>query len=123
MLLSDQAKAAYGAARPTARVPRSTEYELFAQITARLNSAKDKPFAELVEAVTDNRRLWSRLSVFVADQNNALPEDLRAQIFYLGEFTEVQSRRILAGQATIDALVDVNRSIMRGLLGQQIEVS
>lgn len=51
----------------------------------------------------------------VADPNNQLPEELRAQIFYLAEFTEHHSRLVLAGAATADILVEVNTSVIRGL--------
>lgn len=123
VLLSDQAKAAYGAARPTTRTPRSTEYELFAQITSRLSASSPKNFANLADAVTENRKLWSRLAILVADPKNALPEMLRAQIFYLAEFTETHSRKVLSGEAEIDALIDINKSVMRGLCGQQAKAS
>jgi flagellar protein FlaF len=51
----------------------------------------------------------------VSDVSNALPAALRAQIFYLAEFTEIHSRKVMNGDATADALIEINSAILRGL--------
>ena len=51
---------------------------------------------------------------------NKLPAPLRAQLFYLAEFTEKESRRILRDDAAPNSLVDVNVAIMRGLEGSEV---
>lgn len=114
----DMAKMAYGSSAAPVRTPRGTEYNLFARITRRLKSAaQDSPgnFAGLAAAIHDNRQLWSVLAVNVADEDNALPQSLRARIFYLYEFVNLHSRRVLRGEATVDALIDINVAVMRGL--------
>ena len=73
---------------------------------------------EIAQAIFDNRNLWTLLAADVSDPDNQLPEALRAQIFYLAEFTNVHSRRVIDGTATVDALVDVNAAIMAGLRQQ-----
>ncbi|SPH23452.1 hypothetical protein DEA8626_02515 [Defluviimonas aquaemixtae] len=105
-----------GAAIPT-RTGRGTEYELFARVTHRLKAAAhgDGDFNALVRAVHDNRSLWTALAADVAIETNELPSELRAQIFYLSEFTSAHSRRVLAGEAGVDVLVDINTAVMRGL--------
>lgn len=75
----------------------------------------DGGFNALVRALHDNRALWTALAADVAIGTNGLPRSLRAQIFYLAEFTVHHSRRVLAGEAGADVLVDINTAVMRGL--------
>lgn len=118
MNIAALAKTAYSDASAPIKTERSTEYQIFAQITHRLKSATAdglEGFKDLASAIHDNRRLWIILASDVAEQENGLPAQLRAQIFYLAEFTEQHSRKVLAREATPDALVEINTSIMRGL--------
>ena len=55
------------------------------------------------------------MAVDVANKDNELPEALRAQIFYLAEFTQLHSRKVLRREATVAPLVEINSSVMRGL--------
>ena len=114
----NQARAAYAAVGSPLRTGRSAEYQAFSNIIRRLSTAAAKGpmhFAELVSAIHDNRALWTILASDVADADNALPQKLRAQIFYLAEFTDLHSRKVLKGEATVQALVDINTAVMRGL--------
>jgi len=89
--------------------------------TANLRSAADAnppDFSRLAGALHLNRQLWTRLAADVADQGNPLPEELRARIFYLAEFTAAHTGRVLRGRATVDALIEVNLAVMRGLSGE-----
>ncbi|MCB1369159.1 MAG: flagellar biosynthesis regulator FlaF [Rhodobacteraceae bacterium] len=114
------AQTAYSANRPTIRTDRGTEYELIARITRDLKAAKTgrSAFPALARAVHDNRVLWSTLAADVAGSGNALPQDLRARLFYLAEFTALHSRKVLAGEADCTALIEINTAIMRGLTNQ-----
>ena len=112
------ARQAYDPAQTTLRTGRSAEAQLFGQITARIQTAIDKgpgAFAQLAEALHDNRRLWGVLAVDVADDANSLPATLRAQILYLAEFTFLHSSKVLKEGADAEALVEINRAVMRGL--------
>lgn len=114
----DIARKGYGAPDAPTRTTRGTEYDLFARITHRLKSAasvKTGSFAALAQAIHENRKLWSVLAADVAEEGNRLPESLRARIFYLAEFTQVHSRKVLSQEATPDALIDINMAIMAGL--------
>ena len=114
----DQARSAYAATAAPLRTPRATEYEAFARITARIRKAAEggrHSFPALAAALTDNRQLWTLLAAEVADGGNALPPPLRAQIFYLAEFTDHQTRKVLKGEARADVLVEINAAVMRGL--------
>ena len=98
-------------------MPREVEYQLFARVTGKLNRGfrDDADFAELVEALHENLTLWRTLAVEVLDEGNDLPEQLRAQIFYLFEFACAHTPKVLRKEADVGALVDINMSIMRGL--------
>lgn len=118
MTASNTARAAYTRPELTTKTPRATEYELLARATRNLiatNSNHENNFQAFADALHTNRVLWNNLAGFVADEENALPEQLRAQIFYLAEFTTHQTRKILTGEAGAQALIDVNSSVMEGL--------
>lgn len=121
MNVIEQARQAYSPAQTHLRTDRSTEARLFSQINARLQAAaRDLPrkHGSLVEALHDNRQFWTLLAVDVADKNNVLPQSLRAQIFYLAEFTMTHTSKVLRGDATPDALVEINRAMIAGLNGE-----
>lgn len=121
MNVIEKAKLAYAPTQTAIRTDRSVEAQLISQVTARLRSAmaNTKPdFPRLIAALHDNRRMWNTMAADVADRQNALPKQLRAQIFYLAEFTEHHSQLVIRGKADAVALVDVNTAILRGLNGQ-----
>jgi flagellar biosynthesis activator protein FlaF len=94
-------------ARPQApvRTPRSIEYDLIARTTQRLRAAwvnRKHDYSALVVALDDNTRVWMTLAMDVADPGNALPAQLRAQLFYLYEFTAAHSRRIREGDGSVE---------------------
>ncbi|MDU9003087.1 flagellar biosynthesis regulator FlaF [Sedimentitalea todarodis] len=115
-----QAHRAYSAASAPTRTTRGTEYEAIARITTRIRSADAEGaggFAALAEALSDNRKLWTIFAIDVADKANPLPADLRARILYLAEFTNHHTSKVLARQATIEPLLEINTAILRGLRG------
>jgi flagellar protein FlaF len=115
---TQQARTAYTAAARPIRTARGTEYEAFAGITSRLRAAAragDAGFPALAEALHDNRRLWTIIAADVSDADNGLPKQLRAQLFYLAEFTTLHTGRVLSGAATVEALIDINAAVMAGL--------
>ena len=113
------AQSAYASPAAPMKTGRGAEYEAFSKVTNRLRAAhKTRNFNESVKALHDNRQLWTLLAVDVADPGNGLPEELRARIFYLAEFTLVHTSRVLAGTASPEALIEINRTIMSGLKEQ-----
>lgn len=115
------ARAAYAAPGAPTRTLRGTEYEAVARITQRLKDAAaraDADFPALAAALVDNTRLWMAFAADVADEGNALPRPLRGQIFWLFDFTDRHTRKVLAGEAKPDILVDINLAILRGLRGE-----
>ncbi|WP_319825048.1 flagellar biosynthesis regulator FlaF [Thalassovita sp.] len=114
------AQRAYAQTAGSLRTPRGQEYDAFARVTHQMIAADTtKAMAPLAAALHRNRRLWTLLASDVADPANQLPAALRAQIFYLAEFTSQHSRKVLRGAATAAPLIEVNRAIMRGLRPQE----
>jgi flagellar protein FlaF len=123
MNVIEQAKQGYAPTQTAIRTDRAVEAQLISRITARLRKATaegSRDFPTLMSALHDNRRMWTTMAVDVADNDNALPNELRAQIFYLAEFTEHHSHLVIRGKADVDALIDVNTAVLRGLNGQGV---
>ena len=110
---------AYSGSAAAIRSPRAMEYDLYARVTHGLRSAMadEGPagFARQVQALHDNRKLWTAVAGLVADPQNALPADLRARLFYLAEFTDQHTAKVLSEGASADILIDINTAVMRGL--------
>ncbi len=97
--------------------PRETEYRLFGQVTGALldvqrANAKGGP---LVEAVDWNTRMWRTLATDCLDDRNKLPQDLRAKIVSLSLFVAKYSKRVTREGASVEPLIQINRTIMQGL--------
>ncbi|MEM9434351.1 MAG: flagellar biosynthesis regulator FlaF [Pseudomonadota bacterium] len=111
----------YGQVNQAIRSERSIELELFARVTKQMSQycgSRGRCDADLASILHENRMLWSTLATAVADPENLLDQQLRAQIFYLAEFTDQHTRKVLRGDASVDALRDINFSIMKGLQGE-----
>ena len=111
---------AYTRAQRTTGTPRDNEYRLFADVTRSLmavskSETRDKKF---FEALDWNRRLWSALSTDCSSEGNKLPKPLRAQIISISIWVSKYTSMVALGLAEIDALIDINRTIMEGLAPQ-----
>ncbi|MCT4608173.1 MAG: flagellar biosynthesis regulator FlaF [Pelagimonas sp.] len=118
------AKRAYAQTARSTRTPRGIEYELIARITHRIKSAAEEgtfAYPKLVEALSDNQKLWTTLAIDVADKDNALPQELRAQIFYLAEFVQHQTAKVLNKQGRITPLLEINAAILKGLSSRRAQ--
>ena len=121
MTAHDLARTAYSTPGTPARSLRGIEYDLFARVTHRLKAVQSKgtrDMAAMAAALHDNHKLWTVLAADVAEPGNALPAPLRAKLFYLYEFTNHHSRKVMAGEGSTEVLVDINTAIMRGLRGE-----
>ena len=112
-----QAQAAYQDLSGPTKTDRALEYEAIARVTARLKRTNDQisEFGALVSAIDENRNLWRFIATSVSDAENQLPKNLRAQLFFLAEFTSLHSKKVLAKEANATPLIDINLSVMRGL--------
>ena len=118
MNIVDIAHRGYTAHARQIKSPRATEYEAVSRISHRLRRAalnRQNDYPAFVTALSENRRMWTTFAIDVAQPENALPQELRARIFYLAEFTEAETRRILKGEGDVAALIEVNAALLQGL--------
>ncbi len=111
---------AYGRAQNTTESPRSTEYRLLAQVCGALTRARDgkRGTSEFVDALLWNKKVWDAFIIDLSSEGNQLPKELRAQIIGLGLWVGRETIQVLDGTGDIDALINVNRTIMEGLAPQ-----
>ena len=112
---------AYENARKTTESPQQTEYRLFVEVTKALMDVKDclKTDPKLHDALHWNRRMWSTFATDCAVEGNKLPKMLRAQIISLSIWVGKHSSKIIRENEDIQALIDVNKSVMEGLAMQE----
>ena len=117
---TSNARAGYGRRETPVRTNRTQEYDLLARCTQALATSwtrRKEDFAGLATALTENLQLWSALAADVAEAGNGLPPPLRAQLFYLYEFTAGHTGAVLNNRGSVEVLVDINTAVMRGLRG------
>lgn len=122
MSLAQRAHKAYSSATAPIRTNRSLEYEAISKISHRLRAAAQQRatnFPEFAEAISANRRLWTTLAMDVAQTGNQLPEDLRARLFWLAEFTDSESQKLLRGKGEVGILIEINSAVLHGLRTQE----
>ena len=118
MTALDQARAAYGISTRAVRTPRDIEHDALARATRALKRTHESPvaaFSDLARAIHDNRTLWTVFAADLAGPGNGLPPDLRGRLLSLAAFVDTHSSKVLRGTATVDALIEINVAVMRGL--------
>lgn len=110
---------AYKKAQVNTEDPRSTEYRLFGQVTGALIDAQKNGVTggPLAETVDWNRQLWRTLAADCLDDRNKLTEDVRAKIVSLSLWIAKYSKQVTREGASLEPLIDINRTIMQGLAG------
>jgi flagellar protein FlaF len=109
--------AAYGRVQNTTEGPRQIEFRLLAQVTAALRTAKSQPDDRpgYYKALIWNKKVWDAFMVDLVDDRNQLPADMRRSLIKLGAFVSKHTFAVMDGNAGIDALIEINTSIMDGL--------
>lgn len=96
--------------------PRQAEYRLFAEVTRALMEAKGGPRDESYHRTVHwNLRMWLAFQEDVANDDNALPDEIKAGIISLSLWVERETFKALKGEIELDDLIDINRTIMAGL--------
>ncbi|MEK7661147.1 MAG: flagellar biosynthesis regulator FlaF [Pseudomonadota bacterium] len=112
---------AYQTVQKRVETPRETEYRLFSCVTRALMDVAALPKTEIgkrMDALDWNRRVWTFMAGDCADDNNGLPDQLRASIISLSLFVGKYTSTVMQSGEDIESLIDINRSIMQGLAGQ-----
>ncbi len=92
---------------------------MFGQVTGALIDAQKREIkgGPLAEAVDWNRTLWRTLAADGMDDRNALTHDVRAKIVSLSLWVTKYSKQVTREGASLDPLIEINRTIMQGLQG------
>lgn len=112
------AKQGYKAVQKEAASDKAIELRVFMSVTAQLKSvdAENKlEFPKLCDAVLENLKLWKILFLDLINPSNTLPQEIKTSLIQLSDFTTAHSRKVLLGEATPEALIDVNSAIIAGL--------
>lgn len=111
-----QAQRAYAPTQAPIKTARSTEYEVIARISHRMKRAMQQDdFPALAEALHENNKLWTTLAIDVGSPDNLLPDELRARIVYLADFTRQHSHKVMRKTETALPLLEINAAILKGL--------
>ena len=97
---------------------KQIESEVFLNVTRRLRASQNTKscnYSSFVEAISKNRKLWTLLCTDILHPQNELSTHIKANIFYLNDFVQSYSGRILSEGITVEQLIDINQSIIRGL--------
>jgi len=92
---------------------------LFGQVTGALIDVQKAGHdgSPLVDAIDWNKKLWRTLAADCMDDRNQLPQEVRAKIVSLSLWIAKYSRKVTREGASLDPLIQVNRTIMQGLRG------
>lgn len=115
--------------------PRQIERRVLSSVTAEIESnylAFDQAetlgerLALLAGGLRDtlwyNERIWMTMRNDLAETGNALSPDLKAGLISLALWVETHTQGVLKGEKNVKPLLDVNRSIVRGLEGNPMRV-
>jgi flagellar biosynthesis activator protein FlaF len=113
---------AYRRTQSMSATPRATEYRLMSQVTGELMQARDAGLqgAALMQALHHNREVWGTFAVLCGSPGNKLPSMLRANIISLALWVERYTSDVVRQRDSIDALINVNRTIMEGLATENV---
>ena len=109
---------AYQRAQDITQTPREVEYRIFAKVTSALIDASDDGHDDLrglIEAIHENRKLWTALATDCSDPSNTLPNETRAGIISLSMWVSKYSSTVMRDRASLEPLISLNKSIMTGL--------
>ncbi len=108
----------YENAIETTETPRAREYRLLARATQMLAETKaTQDIGSLYRAVLFNSEVWNTFLVDLTDERNALPLELKGSLISIGLFVGKFSDKVCDGEESVDHLIEINRSIMEGLMG------
>jgi flagellar protein FlaF len=106
---------AYRRRKEAAETPRELERRAFTTAIGKLIEGKEKGGRALIEACFVNQQLWTALAVDLALPDNGLSEDLKARLISISIWVQRYTPQVMAGSASADPLISVNRSILEGL--------
>lgn len=117
---------AYARVSLAGRGPREIEAEVLIKANGLLKGAPRllPDFRPYAEALRFNQSFWTIVQVDVSSPDNALPASLRENLLRLGLFVDRQTRLAFSEPKSehLQALIDINRHLIEGLLGRPSEL-
>ena len=107
---------AYQSMQRAAASPIQTEADVMGKITHEIEAYKEKGGPEFVKALYRNVQLWNAFSADLLSTDNQLPDQLKASLVSLSIWVEKHTHKVVSGTADVAALIDVNRSVLKGLM-------
>ena len=113
---------AYKSTTKATATPRNVEIQALSRLNGDLGMTekkKSQDFPAYVKALSNNLKFWSIIGADAASSGSPLPAQLKAQLFYLYEFTQDHTLKIIRGDKTltVDPLVEINTNVLNGLKG------
>jgi flagellar biosynthesis activator protein FlaF len=105
----------YQKAQEITEDPRTAEHRMLARVTGMLIDSSEARGTALAEACFYNRKLWTIFQTDLASPANALPDEVKARLISLSIWVQKYTGDVLNG-APAEPLINVNRSIMEGLM-------
>lgn len=117
---------AYKSTANATATPRGVEYQALVRLNGDLGVTEKKKkhdYPAYIGALSNNLKFWSIVAADAASDGSPLPAQLRAQLFYLYEFTQHHTLKIIRGDKTltVDPLLEINKNIITGLRGTLTE--
>lgn len=113
---------ASGTDDPVMLSQRGREYSALSKVTCMMQNHKNNTFGNITNlliALNKNLKLWTIFASDVGQEKNGLPQNIKSIIFYLFEFTQAETHKIIRGEGDIEALIEINKSVMKGLRGAE----
>jgi flagellar protein FlaF len=117
-----QATSAYAKVAQAAQPPRELEAMVLMKSAARLQAIRDAwegRSADLGEALTYNRKLWTILVTSATGEENPLPPAVKQNVASLGMFVFTHTITLMGAPSPdrLGILIDINRELAAGLRG------
>jgi flagellar protein FlaF len=106
---------AYRQRKEAAEMPRELERRAFMTTIGKLTEGKEKGGRALIDACFLNQQLWTALLIDLSLPQNALPDELKARLISIAIWVQRYTPTVMAGTASVDPLINVNRNILEGL--------
>jgi flagellar biosynthesis activator protein FlaF len=106
---------AYRRQREAAETPRELECRAFSTVIGKLTEAQKTGGQARIDACYLNSQLWTALAVDLSLADNALPPELKARLISISIWVQRYTPQAMAGTASLEPLIAVNRNILEGL--------
>ena len=113
---------AYAQTQKSSMSSREIEAMAFTKAALKLEDAKKSldDYDAYASALKFNQLLWTIIQADIVDQENQLPDQLKANILSLSIFVDRQTIKALAdtSEKHLDVLININKNLAEGLLTQ-----